>query len=69
MSTPDFTEPLTDREMLIMELAITAIIRMINQGGPDAWRDYSIEEIRRDAKAEITQLMAHLEHESGTERS
>jgi hypothetical protein len=65
MSTPDFTEPLTDREKLIMELAITATIRMINQGGPDAWRDYSIDEIRSDARAEITQLLA----ESGTGKS
>lgn len=60
MSTPDVTEALTDREKLIMELAITATIRMINQGGPDAWRDYSIDEIRRDASAEISQLLAEM---------
>ena len=60
MSTPDTTEPLTDRDRLIMELAITATIRMIAQGGPDAWRGYSVDEVRSDAKAEITQLLAHL---------
>jgi hypothetical protein len=60
MSTPDLTEPLSDRERMVLELAITATIRMINQGGPDAWRDYSIDDIRRDASAEISQLLAEI---------
>lgn len=66
MNNPDITKPLTDREKLIVELAVTATIRMINQGGPDAWRDSSVGEIRSDAEAEIVQLLAHIGGETDT---